>query len=104
MTFGVVGRPLVASAHQCPVVPRPLHRPAPVNQPRPALLCPSQPHLATGKPIRVNKASQDKNAGDVGANLFIGNLDPDVDEKVSSWSRILCCAWEPDVEVGRKRC
>lgn len=35
-----------------------------------------------GKPIRVNKASQDKNSQEVGANLFIGNLDPDVDEKV----------------------
>jgi splicing factor 3B subunit 4 len=35
-----------------------------------------------GKPIRVNKASQDKNSQDVGANLFIGNLDADVDEKV----------------------
>jgi hypothetical protein len=35
-----------------------------------------------GKAIRVNKASQDKNSADVGANLFIGNLDPDVDEKV----------------------
>ncbi len=36
-----------------------------------------------GKPIRVNKASQDKRSQDVGANLFIGNLDPEVDEKVS---------------------
>eukprot|EP00877_Chromochloris_zofingiensis_P006145 jgi/Chrzof1/1784/Cz10g21010.t1 len=35
-----------------------------------------------GKPIRVNKASQDKNSQEVGANLFIGNLDPDVDEKL----------------------
>ena len=35
-----------------------------------------------GKPIRVNKASQDKKQMDVGANLFIGNLDPDCDEKV----------------------
>ncbi|KAL6521510.1 Splicing factor 3B subunit 4 [Orobanche gracilis] len=34
-----------------------------------------------GKAIRVNKASQDKKSVDVGANLFIGNLDPDVDEK-----------------------
>jgi splicing factor 3B subunit 4 len=34
-----------------------------------------------GKPIRVNKASQDKKQLDVGANLFIGNIDPDVDEK-----------------------
>ena len=35
-----------------------------------------------GKPIRVNKASQDKKTMDVGSNLFIGNIDPDVDEKV----------------------
>jgi hypothetical protein len=36
-----------------------------------------------GKAIRINKASQDKNSNEVGANLFIGNLDPEVDEKVS---------------------
>lgn len=35
-----------------------------------------------GKPIRVNKSAQDRKALDVGANLFVGNLDPDVDEKV----------------------
>ncbi|CAL9222858.1 unnamed protein product [Arabidopsis halleri] len=35
-----------------------------------------------GEPIRVKKASQDKKSLDVGANLFIGNLDPDVDEKM----------------------
>ncbi|KAG7527692.1 hypothetical protein FFLO_06679 [Filobasidium floriforme] len=35
-----------------------------------------------GKPIRVNKASYDKKQLDVGANLFIGNLDPMVDENV----------------------
>mmetsp|Transcript_12350 Transcript_12350/g.30271 ORF Transcript_12350/g.30271 Transcript_12350/m.30271 type:complete len:396 (-) Transcript_12350:330-1517(-) len=34
------------------------------------------------KPIRVNKAAQDKRQLEVGANLFIGNLDPDVDEKL----------------------
>ncbi|RQM06426.1 hypothetical protein DH86_00002263 [Scytalidium sp. 3C] len=35
-----------------------------------------------GKPIRVNKASADKQkAVEVGAELFIGNLDPMVDEK-----------------------
>lgn len=34
-----------------------------------------------GKPIRINKASRDKQTNDVGANLFIGNLDPDVDER-----------------------
>ncbi|RMD42544.1 hypothetical protein DV735_g2600, partial [Chaetothyriales sp. CBS 134920] len=36
-----------------------------------------------GKPIRVNKASADKTkAVEVGAELFIGNLDPLVDERV----------------------
>ncbi|TPX30692.1 hypothetical protein SmJEL517_g05800 [Synchytrium microbalum] len=35
-----------------------------------------------GKPIRVNKATSDKKNLEVGANLFIGNLDPDVDEKL----------------------
>jgi len=35
-----------------------------------------------GKPIKVNKASRDKKVLDVGANLFIGNLDTDVDEKL----------------------
>ncbi|WVO19327.1 uncharacterized protein IAS62_000606 [Cryptococcus decagattii] len=34
-----------------------------------------------GKPIRVNKASYDKKQVDVGANLFVGNLDPNVDEQ-----------------------
>lgn len=35
-----------------------------------------------GKPIKVNKASNDKKQLDVGANIFIGGLDPDVDEKL----------------------
>ncbi|KAI0983085.1 hypothetical protein GJ496_009300 [Pomphorhynchus laevis] len=35
-----------------------------------------------GKPIRVNKASAHQKNLDVGANLFIGNLDPEVDEKL----------------------
>eukprot|EP00310_Coccolithus_braarudii_P015171 CAMPEP_0183356176 /NCGR_PEP_ID=MMETSP0164_2-20130417/43429_1 /TAXON_ID=221442 /ORGANISM="Coccolithus pelagicus ssp braarudi, Strain PLY182g" /LENGTH=238 /DNA_ID=CAMNT_0025529503 /DNA_START=156 /DNA_END=869 /DNA_ORIENTATION=+ len=35
-----------------------------------------------GKPIRVNQASKDKEALDVGANIFVGNLDPEVDEKL----------------------
>ena len=35
-----------------------------------------------GKPIRVNKATADKNKTiDIGAELFIGNLDPMVDER-----------------------
>ncbi|KAK4043053.1 hypothetical protein C8A01DRAFT_32844 [Parachaetomium inaequale] len=36
-----------------------------------------------GKPIRVNKASADKQKTvDIGAELFINNLDPQVDEKI----------------------
>lgn len=36
-----------------------------------------------GKPIRVNKASADKQKTvEVGAELFVGNLDPMVDERV----------------------
>ena len=35
-----------------------------------------------GKPLRVNKASQDRRAVEVGANLFVGGLDGDVDEKL----------------------
>lgn len=34
------------------------------------------------KPLRCNKASRDKQTFEVGANLFIGNLDPEVDEKL----------------------
>jgi len=34
-----------------------------------------------GKPLRVNRSAQDRDSADVGANLFVGNLDPDVDEK-----------------------
>ena len=35
-----------------------------------------------GKPIRVNPASKERDTVDVGANIFIGNLDPEVDEKL----------------------
>ncbi|KAE8915064.1 hypothetical protein PF005_g22952 [Phytophthora fragariae] len=35
-----------------------------------------------GKPVRVKKASSDRKNVDVGANLFLGNLDPEVDEKL----------------------
>ncbi|KAJ3110200.1 Splicing factor 3B subunit 4 [Phlyctochytrium bullatum] len=34
-----------------------------------------------GKPIKINKATADKKSVEIGASLFIGNLDPDVDEK-----------------------
>ena len=33
-----------------------------------------------GKKIKVNKSNMDKRTLDVGANLFIGNLAPEVDE------------------------
>lgn len=33
-----------------------------------------------GKPLKVNKASADRKNLDVGANLFVGNLDPMVDD------------------------
>uniref|UniRef100_A0AC35TXL3 Splicing factor 3B subunit 4 n=1 Tax=Rhabditophanes sp. KR3021 TaxID=114890 RepID=A0AC35TXL3_9BILA len=35
-----------------------------------------------GKPIKVNKASQNEKTIDIGANLFVGNLDATVDEKL----------------------
>ncbi|PAV76323.1 hypothetical protein WR25_16963 [Diploscapter pachys] len=35
-----------------------------------------------GKPIKVNKASAQEKNMDVGANIFVGNLDPEVDEKL----------------------
>ena len=35
-----------------------------------------------GKPIRINKASSDNKTLDIGANLFVGGLDPDADEKL----------------------
>lgn len=34
-----------------------------------------------GKPIRLNKSSRDKRVAEVGANLFVGNLGEEVDEK-----------------------
>jgi splicing factor 3B subunit 4 len=34
------------------------------------------------KPVKVNKASSDKKDTDVGANLFVGNLAPEVDEQI----------------------
>ncbi|CDR96935.1 RNA recognition motif domaining containing protein, putative [Babesia bigemina] len=34
------------------------------------------------KPLRCNKASRDKQNYEIGANLFIGNLDADVDDKL----------------------
>ena len=69
-----------------------------------------------GKPLRVNKAAQERNTQEVGANLFIGGLDPDVDEKVSmgrgaseSGELLLgvalgSCSWELPLRVALGRC
>ena len=35
-----------------------------------------------GKKIKVNKSNMDKKTLDVGANLFISNLSPEVDENM----------------------
>jgi splicing factor 3B subunit 4 len=58
-----------------------------------------------GKPIKVNKASQDKRAQDVGANLFIGNLSEEVDEKMlyetfSNFGMIINTKITRDMENG----
>ena len=61
-----------------------------------------------GKPIKVNKASQDKRAQDVGANLFIGNLEPEVDEKMlydtfSNFGMIISTKIVRDTEDGASK-
>jgi len=61
-----------------------------------------------GKPIRVNKASRDKKTLDVGANLFIGNLDPDVDEKLlydtfSAFGVVISTRIMRDPDTGNSR-
>jgi splicing factor 3B subunit 4 len=35
-----------------------------------------------GKPLRINRASREKESLDIGANLFVGNLDRDVDDQL----------------------
>ena len=58
-----------------------------------------------GKPIRVNKASADKQKSvEVGAELFIGNLDPMVDEKTlfDTFSRFGSLVSIPKVRLARR--
>ena len=57
-----------------------------------------------GKPIKVNKASQDKKTQDIGANLFIGNLHDEVDEKMlrdvfSSFGVVISTKVSPTTET-----
>lgn len=58
-----------------------------------------------GKPIKVNKASQDKRTQEVGANLFVGNLSEEVDEKTlkdifSAFGVVLSTKIMRDPETG----
>lgn len=60
-----------------------------------------------GKPIRCNKASQDKRITDVGAHLFIGNLDETVDEKMllsifSAFGRVISAKVIRDDDMNSK--
>lgn len=61
-----------------------------------------------GKPIRCNKSSQDKKTSEVGANLFIGNLEPEVDEKMlydtfSAFGVLLFAKIMRDPDTGESR-
>jgi len=61
-----------------------------------------------GKPIRLNKSSQDKKTNEVGANLFVGNLEPEVDEKLlydtfSSFGVLLFAKVMRDPDNGESR-
>eukprot|EP00954_Amorphochlora_amoebiformis_P005865 462019-Amorphochlora_amoeboformis.AAC.1 len=61
-----------------------------------------------GKPIRVNKASKDKKDNDIGANLFVGNLAPEVDEKLlydtfSAFGAVLSAKVMMDPDNGTSR-
>lgn len=62
-----------------------------------------------GKPIRVNKASAHQKNLDVGANIFIGNLDPEVDEKLlydtfSAFGVILTTPKVRNMKLYRNQC
>merc|ERR1719182_133114 len=61
-----------------------------------------------GKPIRCNKSSQDKKTNEVGANLFIGNLEVEVDEKMlydtfSAFGVLLFVKVMRDPDTGESR-
>jgi splicing factor 3B subunit 4 len=60
------------------------------------------------KPLKVNKASQDKRTQEVGANVFVGNLSDNVDEKMlrdvfSSFGIVLATKIMRDVESGQTK-
>ena len=58
-----------------------------------------------GKPLKVNRATQDKRTQEIGANLFVGNLAEEVDEKklkdiFSSFGVVLSTKIMRDPESG----
>lgn len=58
-----------------------------------------------GKPLKVNRATQDKRTQEIGANLFVGNLADEVDEKklkdiFSSFGVVLSTKIMRDPESG----
>ena len=58
-----------------------------------------------GKPLKVNRATQDKRTQEIGANLFVGNLAEEVDEKklkdiCSSFGVVLSTKIMRDPESG----
>lgn len=60
------------------------------------------------RPLRVNKASQDKREMEIGANLFVGNLTQDVDDKLlhetfAAFGHIVSCKVMYDPETGVHR-
>lgn len=61
-----------------------------------------------GKPIRVHPSAQEKGTPEVGANLFVGNLDPQVDEKTlydtfSAFGTVLHAGVPKDAETGQPK-
>ena len=61
-----------------------------------------------GRPIKVNKASQDKRIQEVGANVFIGNLGQNVDEKMlrdvfSAFGIVISTKLMRDPETGMSK-
>lgn len=60
------------------------------------------------KPIKVNKASQDKRTQEVGAKVFVGNLSNHVDERIlrevfSQFGIVLSSEVKRDPETGKSR-
>ena len=61
-----------------------------------------------GKPVKVNKASQDKRTLEVGAKIFVGNLADMTDERqlrevFSQFGIVLSSEVKRDLETGRSR-